>query len=233
MRYRSARDLPLIEVVRDSRVAALPAGQARLRPGRVGSLLLLLTTPVLLPVRPPGCASRRRGRSSSASERVGPRAWCRSRSTSCAPCGSTRRRRDPNPLVTAERPPPDPDRRRLGACGWTSCPSSINVPEAAPSTLVGPRPERPGFVARFTQRRSQATPSASRLFWLRSGCVFAYSEELPATHKKNKRVLVSIGSLIGALDGKMRVVKKSLFKTFTDFASPLNEQLFRELFVSK
>jgi CHAD domain-containing protein len=59
------------------------------------------------------------------------------------------------------------------------------------------------------------------------------SKELPATHKKNKRVLVSIGSLIGALDGKMRVVKKSLFKTFTDFASPLNEQLFRELFFSK
>ena len=59
------------------------------------------------------------------------------------------------------------------------------------------------------------------------------SEELPATNKKNKRVLVSIGSLIGALDRKMRVVKKSLFKTFTDFASPLNEHLFRELFVSK
>ena len=59
------------------------------------------------------------------------------------------------------------------------------------------------------------------------------SEEFPATHKKYKRVLVSIGSLIGALDRKMRVVKKSLFKTFTDFASPLNEQLFRELFVSK
>ena len=59
------------------------------------------------------------------------------------------------------------------------------------------------------------------------------SEELPATHKKNKRVLVSIGSLIGALDGKMRAVKKPLFKTFTDFASPQNEVLFRELFVSK
>ena len=59
------------------------------------------------------------------------------------------------------------------------------------------------------------------------------SEELPATHKKKKRVLVSIGSLIGALDRKMRVVKKSLLKTFTDFTSPLNEQLFRELFVSK
>jgi len=59
------------------------------------------------------------------------------------------------------------------------------------------------------------------------------SEELPAAHKKNKRVLVSIGSLIGALDGKMRVVKKSLFKTFTGFASPVNELLFRELFVSK
>jgi hypothetical protein len=59
------------------------------------------------------------------------------------------------------------------------------------------------------------------------------SEELPAAHKKNKRVLVSIGYLIGTLDGKMRVVKKSLFKTLTDFASPLNELLFRELFVPK
>ena len=59
------------------------------------------------------------------------------------------------------------------------------------------------------------------------------SDELPATNKKNKRVLVSIGSLIGALDREMRVVKKSLFKTFTDFASPSNELLFRELFSSK
>jgi CHAD domain-containing protein len=59
------------------------------------------------------------------------------------------------------------------------------------------------------------------------------SEELPTTTKENKRVLVSIGSLIGALDGEMRVAKKSLLKTFSDFSSPLNEQLFRELFVSK
>ena len=59
------------------------------------------------------------------------------------------------------------------------------------------------------------------------------SEELPATTKKNKRVIVSIGSLIGALDGEIRVVKKSLFKTLSDFASPPNERLFRELFVSK
>ena len=59
------------------------------------------------------------------------------------------------------------------------------------------------------------------------------SEELAATTKKNKRVLVSIGSLIGALDGEMRVVKKSLFKTLTDFASPRNVLLFQELFASK
>ena len=59
------------------------------------------------------------------------------------------------------------------------------------------------------------------------------SEELPATNQKNKRVLVSIGSLIGALDGEKRVVKKGLFKTFTDFSSPINEQFFRELFASK
>ena len=59
------------------------------------------------------------------------------------------------------------------------------------------------------------------------------SEELPATNKKNKRVLVSIGGLIGALDGEMRIVKKSLFKTFTKFASLSNERLFRELFAPK
>jgi len=59
------------------------------------------------------------------------------------------------------------------------------------------------------------------------------SEELPATHNKNKRTLVSIGSLIGALDREMRVVKKSLFKTFRDFGSPTNARLFRELFASK
>jgi CHAD domain-containing protein len=59
------------------------------------------------------------------------------------------------------------------------------------------------------------------------------SEELHATNKKNKMVLVSIGSLIGALDLKLRVLKKSLFKNFTDFASPLNERLFRELLASK
>ena len=59
------------------------------------------------------------------------------------------------------------------------------------------------------------------------------SEELPATNKKNKRVLVSIGSLISALDREMRVVKKSMFKTFANFASPPNERLFRELFASK
>jgi CHAD domain-containing protein len=59
------------------------------------------------------------------------------------------------------------------------------------------------------------------------------SDELPVTNKKNKRVLVSIGSLIGTLDGEMRLLRKSLFKTFTDFASPSNERLFRELFASK
>ena len=63
--------------------------------------------------------------------------------------------------------------------------------------------------------------------------LLAIADELPTTNKKNKRVLVSIGSLIGALDGEMRVIRKSLRKTLTDFASPFNEQLFRDLFASK
>ncbi len=59
------------------------------------------------------------------------------------------------------------------------------------------------------------------------------SEELPGNTKENKRVLVSIGSLIGALDRELQAVKTTLFKTLADFASSLNGRLFRELFVSK
>jgi len=59
------------------------------------------------------------------------------------------------------------------------------------------------------------------------------SEELPGNTKENKRVLVSVGSLIGALDRELQAVKTTLFKTLADFASPLNGRLFSELFASK
>ena len=59
------------------------------------------------------------------------------------------------------------------------------------------------------------------------------SEELPATNQKNKKAVVAIGSLIGALDMEKRMVKNTLSKTFTKFSSPKTKRLFRELFSSK
>jgi CHAD domain-containing protein len=59
------------------------------------------------------------------------------------------------------------------------------------------------------------------------------TEELPATRQQENKTLVAIGSLIGALDSKRRTVKDAFASTFTDFASPDNQALFRELFASK
>ncbi len=59
------------------------------------------------------------------------------------------------------------------------------------------------------------------------------AEELRATGHKNKKALLAIGSLIGALDGKKRVVRSKFTKTFKDYASSQNEQVFRGLFALK
>jgi CHAD domain-containing protein len=58
-------------------------------------------------------------------------------------------------------------------------------------------------------------------------------EELPLTHQQSKKTFAAIGSLIGALDKEKQTVKDAFAKTFTDFASPANQALFRELFASK
>ncbi|MGD8262761.1 MAG: CHAD domain-containing protein [Desulfobacterales bacterium] len=58
-------------------------------------------------------------------------------------------------------------------------------------------------------------------------------EELPITHQQSKKTFAAIGSLIGTLDNEKQTVKDAFSKTFTDFASPANQRLFRELFASK
>jgi CHAD domain-containing protein len=55
-------------------------------------------------------------------------------------------------------------------------------------------------------------------------------EELPATQQHNKKTLAAIGSLVGALDKEKQTVKDAFARTFTDFASSANQDLFRELF---
>ena len=57
-------------------------------------------------------------------------------------------------------------------------------------------------------------------------------KELPATQRQLKKTLVAIGSLVGALGRERQMVKDAFAKTFTDFASPANQGLFRELFAS-
>ena len=59
------------------------------------------------------------------------------------------------------------------------------------------------------------------------------AENLPATHRKSKKVQVAIGSLIGALDREKQSIKDAFAKTFTDYASSSNKQAFSELFASK
>jgi CHAD domain-containing protein len=57
--------------------------------------------------------------------------------------------------------------------------------------------------------------------------------ELPANHRKPKKALVAVGSLVGTLDKEKQIIKDAFAKTFTNYASPPNKRAFRELFASK
>ena len=57
-------------------------------------------------------------------------------------------------------------------------------------------------------------------------------EELPMVQRQPNKTIAAIGSLVGALDKEKQTVKDAFAKTFTDFASPANQALFRELFAS-
>jgi len=59
------------------------------------------------------------------------------------------------------------------------------------------------------------------------------TEKLPVADQQSKRILVSIGSLIGWLDREKQIIRDAFAETFTVFASPANKKLFRELFASK
>lgn len=57
--------------------------------------------------------------------------------------------------------------------------------------------------------------------------------ELPANQQQVKKTLVAIGSLIEKLAQEKQSVKDAFAKTFMDFAAPENQELFRQLFVSR
>ncbi|MGD2185918.1 MAG: CHAD domain-containing protein [Desulfobacterales bacterium] len=57
--------------------------------------------------------------------------------------------------------------------------------------------------------------------------------ELPGSRQQQKKTLVAVGSLIEALNREKKSVKAAFARTFTDFAAPENQELFRELFADK
>jgi CHAD domain-containing protein len=59
------------------------------------------------------------------------------------------------------------------------------------------------------------------------------ADELPVTDQQSKKTLEAIGSLIGTLDREKQIVKDAFARTFTEYASPENKNLFRKLFASK
>jgi CHAD domain-containing protein len=59
------------------------------------------------------------------------------------------------------------------------------------------------------------------------------AKELPVSDIQTSRALVATGFLVGSLARRQQVVKAGFAKTFTDFAAPANQQLYRQLFAQK
>jgi CHAD domain-containing protein len=57
--------------------------------------------------------------------------------------------------------------------------------------------------------------------------------ELPGDRQQPKKTLVAIGSLVEALNREKHVVRDDFARTFTDFAAPDNQALFKELFAAE
>ena len=59
------------------------------------------------------------------------------------------------------------------------------------------------------------------------------AEELPLDDPRSRKALVATGYLVENLGYKQKKVKENFADTFTEFASPANQKLFRRLFAMK
>jgi CHAD domain-containing protein len=59
------------------------------------------------------------------------------------------------------------------------------------------------------------------------------AEELPLDDPRSRKALVATGYLVENLGYKQKKVKANFAATFTEFASPANQKLFRRLFATK
>jgi len=59
------------------------------------------------------------------------------------------------------------------------------------------------------------------------------AEELPINNKESKRALIATGSLVESLADRQRQVQEDFAETFTNFASPENQELYQQLYAGK
>jgi hypothetical protein len=59
------------------------------------------------------------------------------------------------------------------------------------------------------------------------------AEELPINNKESRRALIATGSLVESLAIRQGQVQEDFAETFTNFASPENKKLYKQLYAGK
>jgi len=59
------------------------------------------------------------------------------------------------------------------------------------------------------------------------------AEQLPVKHRGSEKTFLAIGSLIGALAGDRKIVRKAFAETFAEFSAPANKELFQTLLAAQ
>ena len=62
--------------------------------------------------------------------------------------------------------------------------------------------------------------------------LLSIAAEIPDDRHQSRRTILAVGSLIGRLDAEKSRVKDSFAQTFTGFAAPANQKLFKALFAT-
>jgi CHAD domain-containing protein len=94
-----------------------------------------------------------------------------------------------------------------------------------------PRKEIIGFVGQL--KKLQDMLGAFNDFGVQEQYLLNVTEELHATGQQSEKTIESIGVLNEILDREKQKVKDAFSKTFTEYASPANRRVFREMFAFK
>jgi CHAD domain-containing protein len=59
------------------------------------------------------------------------------------------------------------------------------------------------------------------------------AKQLPVSRGQTERILLAIGSLVGALAGDRKIVRNAFAQAFAGFSAPANRELFENLFAGQ